>query len=74
MNIDSLSFDLLQPRPILIVISGTSGVGKDAVIKSLKSRNLPLHFVVTATSRPPRAVRARQGLFLLSTSRVRGTH
>ncbi|MBP9040559.1 MAG: guanylate kinase [Anaerolineaceae bacterium] len=54
MNTESLSFDLLQPKPILIVISGTSGVGKDAVIKCLKSRNLPLHFVVTATSRPPR--------------------
>lgn len=54
MNLDSLSFDILQPRPLLIVISGTSGVGKDAVIKALKQRNLPLHFVVTATSRPPR--------------------
>lgn len=55
MNLESLSFDLLQPKPILIVISGTSGVGKDAVIKCLKSRDLALHFVVTATSRPPRA-------------------
>lgn len=55
MDLRSLSFDLLQPRPLLIVISGTSGVGKDAVIKALKMRNLPLHFVITATSRPPRA-------------------
>ncbi len=55
MDSRSLSFDLLQPRPLLIVISGTSGVGKDAVIKALKLRNLPLHFVITATSRPPRA-------------------
>ncbi len=51
----SLSFDLLQTRPLLIVISGLSGAGKDAVIKGLKKRNLPLHFVITATSRPPRA-------------------
>jgi len=55
MDLRSLSFDLLQSRPLLIVISGTSGVGKDAVIKALKMRNLPLHFVITATSRPPRA-------------------
>jgi guanylate kinase len=54
MDLDSLSFDILPPRPLLIVISGTSGVGKDAVINALKRRNLPLHFVVTATSRPPR--------------------
>lgn len=54
MNLETLSFDLMQPRPLLFVISGTSGVGKDAVIKGLKSRNLPLHFVITATSRPPR--------------------
>ena len=48
---DRLSFDLYQPKPLLIVISGTSGVGKDAVLKRLQSRNLPLHFVVTATTR-----------------------
>jgi guanylate kinase len=54
MESDSLSFDLYHPKPLLIVISGTSGVGKDAVLKGLKRRNLPLHFVVTATSRAPR--------------------
>lgn len=52
---EALSFDIFHPQPLLIVISGTSGVGKDAVIKGLKRRNLPLHFVVTATSRKPRA-------------------
>ncbi|HOT53228.1 MAG TPA: MetQ/NlpA family ABC transporter substrate-binding protein, partial [Anaerolineaceae bacterium] len=31
-----------------------SGVGKDSVIKELRNRQLPLQFVVTATSRPPR--------------------
>lgn len=45
---------LYHPQPLLIVISGTSGVGKDAVLCKLKERPLPLHFVVTATSRPPR--------------------
>jgi guanylate kinase len=41
-------------EPLLIVISGPSGVGKDSVIKSMKERDLPFHFVVTTTSRPPR--------------------
>lgn len=54
MNSQELSFDLYHPQPLLIVISGTSGIGKDAVLNGLKARNLPLHFVVTATSRLPR--------------------
>jgi guanylate kinase len=40
--------------PLLIVISGPSGVGKDTVIQRMKERNLPFHFVVNATTRPPR--------------------
>jgi len=51
---EELSFDLYHPQPLLIVLSGTSGVGKDAVLKGMRRRNLPLHYVVTATSRPPR--------------------
>ncbi len=48
--------DLLdrQHQPLLIVISGPSGVGKDSVIQRMKSRHLPFHFVVTATTRPMR--------------------
>ena len=40
--------------PLLIVISGPSGVGKDSVILQMKTRDLPFHFVVTATTRAPR--------------------
>eukprot|EP00250_Pteridium_aquilinum_P010736 c19597_g1_i1 orf=293-988(+) len=42
------------PTPIIIVISGSSGVGKDAVIKKLLEVRPGLHFVVTATTRPKR--------------------
>ncbi len=48
------NFDLPHPRPLLIVISGPSGVGKDTVIQRMKERGLPFHFVVTATTRPKR--------------------
>ncbi|MGQ9490297.1 MAG: guanylate kinase [Anaerolineae bacterium] len=45
---------LSQPRPLLVVISGPSGVGKDVTIQRMKERGYPCHFVVTATTRPPR--------------------
>jgi len=41
-------------QPLLIVISGPSGVGKDSVIQRMRERQLPFHFVVTATTRAPR--------------------
>lgn len=43
-----------QPQPLLIVISGPSGVGKDSVVRALRARDLPLHFVVTVNTRAPR--------------------
>ena len=43
-----------QTQPLLIVLSGPSGVGKDTVIQVMKNRGLPFHFVVTATTREAR--------------------
>ena len=44
---------LTDPRPLLVVISGPSGVGKDATIQRMKDRGHPCCFVVTVTSRAP---------------------
>ncbi len=41
-------------EPLLFVISGPSGIGKDAVVSALKERNKNTHFVITMTSRLPR--------------------
>ena len=47
-------FDVRPPSPILIVVSGPSGVGKDTVVQRMKERGMPFHFVVTATTREKR--------------------
>lgn len=46
--------DEFAPHPLLIVLSGPAGVGKDAVLNRLKAMRYPLYFVVTATDRAPR--------------------
>jgi guanylate kinase len=43
-----------QESPLLVIISGPSGVGKDLTIARLKELGYPFHFVVTATTRPKR--------------------
>jgi len=43
-----------KTEPLLIVISGLSGSGKDTVIQHIRERHLSFHFVVTATDRQPR--------------------
>ncbi len=53
-GITGLPETVLNPPPLLIVISGPSGVGKDTVLQRLQERQVPFHFVVTATSRPMR--------------------
>ena len=44
-----------QPAPpILVVLSGPSGVGKDSILMRMRDVGFPFQFVVTATSRPMR--------------------
>ena len=55
---DSLSEAIIgrifDPAPLVIVISGPSGVGKDETLNRLQDRGSRFHFVVTATTRPRR--------------------
>ncbi len=41
-------------KPLVLVLSGPSGVGKDAVLKAMQRRGMAFHFVVTTTDRPKR--------------------
>ena len=43
-----------KASPLLVVISGPSGVGKDMAIQRLKETGHDFYFVVTATTRPQR--------------------
>jgi len=43
-----------QPPQLLVVVSGSSGVGKDAVINRIREMQLPFAYVVTATTRERR--------------------
>lgn len=51
---EPINFNVYHPEPLLIVISGPSGAGKDAVLKEMQKRHLPFHFVVTVTDREKR--------------------
>jgi guanylate kinase len=53
-EIEALYARLNQPKPLLVVLSGPSGVGKDATLQMLKQTDYPFYFVVTATTRPMR--------------------
>jgi guanylate kinase len=44
----------LPKRPLLIVLSGPSGVGKDAVLARMKESDYPLKHITTLTTRPRR--------------------
>ena len=41
-------------NPLLLVLSGPSGVGKDLLLSRLREAGRPYHFTVTATTRPMR--------------------
>ncbi len=43
--------DASPSPPLLVVLSGPSGVGKDAVLGELRKLDRPWHFAVTATTR-----------------------
>ena len=43
-----------QRSPLLIVLSGPSGAGKDAVLSRMKELGYPLNYITTVTTRPQR--------------------
>jgi len=45
----------LQAKPLLIVLSGPSGAGKDAILSRMKKSGYPIEFITTVTTRPRRA-------------------
>ncbi|MFC2016113.1 guanylate kinase [Chloroflexota bacterium] len=44
----------LPTRSLLLVLSGPSGVGKDAVLSRMKESSYPLKYITTLTTRPRR--------------------
>ncbi len=46
---------VMPKHPLLITLSGPSGVGKDSTLAALRDAGFPAHYAVTATTRPPRA-------------------
>ncbi len=50
----ALPIEVPQRSPLLIVVSGPSGVGKDAALKRMRELNYPFYFLVTNTTRPKR--------------------
>lgn len=53
-DVEEIYRNFAAQRPVLVVISGPSGVGKDATLALMKRREQPFYFVVTATTRPRR--------------------
>jgi len=45
---------MFHPRSLLIVLSGPSGVGKDAVLARMKQQQYKFRYMITATTRPQR--------------------
>jgi guanylate kinase len=52
MRRQSLNNDSLKTgKALLIILSGPSGVGKDAVLARMKEMQFPIHYIVTLTTR-----------------------
>ena len=51
MNTTTAEDTSISTSPLLVVLSGPSGVGKDAALIALRALGRPWHFVVTATTR-----------------------
>lgn len=45
---------LPEHPPLLVIVSGPSGVGKDAALKRMRQLDYPFYFLVTNTTRPKR--------------------
>jgi guanylate kinase len=45
----------LPSKPLLIVLSGPSGTGKDAILSRMEKTGYPIEFITTVTTRPQRA-------------------
>ena len=43
-----------EKKPLFIVLSGPSGVGKDAILTGIKESGYPLEYITTVTTRPQR--------------------
>lgn len=54
MTQDKLSSTGSGSKPLLVILSGPSGVGKDAVFSRMKRIQRSFHYAITATTRPPR--------------------
>jgi guanylate kinase len=51
---------LPEACPLLVVISGPSGVGKDAILNRMKERKYPFEFITTVTTRSRRGNEKQQ--------------
>ncbi|HOW07267.1 MAG TPA: hypothetical protein PLQ28_05500, partial [Flexilinea sp.] len=55
MELSLPSFKILKSDPMIVIISGLSGSGKDSVINALRNNSkLNFHFVVTCNTRKQR--------------------
>lgn len=49
-------FKVLEPNPMVLILSGLSGAGKDTVLEAMKNDpDFGFHFIVTMNTRQPRA-------------------